>query len=111
MIRRIPKRGFHNKFAITVATINVSDLERLFEAGAEVSPEILKQNKTIKSRYDVLKILGNGTLTKSLKVSAHRFSKTAREKIEQAGGTVSEVTVKTTVAEKQKQAKQMAAAK
>ena len=111
MIRRIPKRGFNNKFALTVVTINVSDLDRIFESGAEVSPQTLKQNKTIKSRYDVLKILGNGTLTKSLSVSAHRFSKTARVKIEQAGGTVSEITIKTSVAEKQQQAKQAAASK
>ena len=111
MIRRIPKRGFNNKFALTVATINVSDLEQLFEAGAEVSPQVLKENKKVKSRYDVLKILGNGNLTKSLTVTAHRFSKSAREKIEQAGGTVNEIAVKTTVAEKKRQAKEAAASK
>lgn len=111
MIRRIPKRGFNNKFALTVATINVSELEQLFEAGAEVSPQVLNENKNIKSRYDVLKILGNGNLTKSLTVTAHRFSKSAREKIEQAGGTVNEIAVKTTVAEKKRQAKEAAASK
>ena len=111
MIRRIPKRGFNNKFALTVATINVSELDRLFEAGAEVSPQVLKKNRTIKSGYDVLKILGNGNLTKSLTVTAHRFSKTAREKIEKAGGTVNEVALKTTVAEKKRQAKEAAASK
>ena len=111
MIRRIPKRGFNNKFALTVATINVSELEQLFEAGAEVSPQVLKENNKIKSRHDVLKILGNGNLTKSLTVTAHRFSKAAREKIEQAGGTVNEIAVKTTVAEKKRQAKEAAASK
>jgi large subunit ribosomal protein L15 len=111
MIRRIPKRGFNNKFALTVATINVSELEQLFEAGAEVSPQVLKENNKIKSRHDVLKILGNGNLTKPLTVTAHRFSKAAREKIEQAGGTVNEIAVKTTVAEKKRQAKEAAASK
>ena len=102
MVRRVPKRGFNNKFALTVATVNVSDLEAKFEAGAEVTAETLREHNLAKSRYDVLKILGDGELTKSLKVSAHRFSQSAREKIEKAGGEVLEVKVKVTVAEKKK---------
>ena len=91
MFRRIPKRGFNNKFALVVGTVNVADLEANFEAGEEVTSETLRARDLAKYRYDVLKILGDGTLTKKLTVSAHRFSKTAREKIEQAGGTIVEL--------------------
>ena len=67
--------------------VNVRDLERVFDAGSEVTPESLKASRLIRSiRVDV-KILGEGELTKRLAVSAHGFSKTAREKIEAAGGT------------------------
>jgi large subunit ribosomal protein L15 len=59
-----------------------------FAAGEEVSPETLRARGLLKHRYDELKILGNGDLTKSLKVSAHRFSVSAREKVEKAGGEV-----------------------
>jgi large subunit ribosomal protein L15 len=68
--------------------VNVSELERVFDAGTEVTPELLKAKRLIRSiRVDV-KILGHGELTKKLTVSAHGFSKTAREKIEAAGGTI-----------------------
>lgn len=91
LVRRIPKRGFNNMWALTVASVNVGELDELFESGEEVSPETLKAKGRLKSRYDVLKILGNGQLTKKLKISAHRFSQTAREKIEQAGGQLVEL--------------------
>ena len=67
------QRGFHNKFALEVAIINVGDLERRFEANEEVSPATLKTRGLVKGQYDVLKILGDGELTKSLKISAHQF--------------------------------------
>ncbi len=86
MVRRIPKRGFNNKWAVTVAIVNTGDLERLYENGEEVTPESLKEKSVVKHRYDVLKVLGEGTLTKKLTVSAHRFSKSAMEVIEKAGG-------------------------
>ena len=86
MFRRIPKRGFTNKWALKVGTVNVSDLEERFEAGEEVTPEALREKDLAKYRYDVLKVLGDGEIKKSLKVSAHRFSKSAKEKIEKAGG-------------------------
>ena len=86
LVRRIPKRGFHNRFAQTVAIVNVGDLEARFSAGDEVTPETLKQKSLARGRYDVLKVLGNGDLTKKLKVAAHRFSDSAKEKIEKAGG-------------------------
>jgi len=86
LVRRIPKRGFHNRFARTVAVVNVGDLEKRFDAGAEVTIDALKARNLAKGRYDLLKILGNGQLTKQLKISAHRFSRSALEKIQQAGG-------------------------
>ena len=88
LVRRIPKRGFTNRFALRIGTVNVADLERVFAAGDEVNPQTLREKSLLKHRYDELKILGNGQLTKSLRVSAHRFSGSAREKIEQAGGQV-----------------------
>ena len=87
VVRRIPKRGFNNRWALKVGTVNVSDLESVFEAGAEVTPELLKERDLAKYNYDVLKILGDGEITKKLTVSAHRFSGSAKEKIEKAGGT------------------------
>lgn len=105
MVRRIPKRGFNNKFADVVAIVNLSDLEQLFDAGAEVSPETLREKSQLKQRYDELKVLGNGRLTKKLKVSAHRFSKSAKEQIEKAGGEVVVLPGKIAVKVKQKQKK------
>lgn len=105
LVRRIPKRGFTNSFAVTVVAVNVGDLEAGFEAGDTVSPESLKERGIVKGRYDVLKILGDGDITKKLTVSAHRFSASAKEKIEKAGGTVEPLKLKTTVAEKKAAAK------
>ncbi len=86
LIRRIPKRGFNNRWALRVAVINVSQLERHYEDGDEVTLESLRAKNLAKGRFDVLKVLGNGQLSKKLKVVAHRFSRSAKEKIEQAGG-------------------------
>ncbi|MEL7496206.1 MAG: 50S ribosomal protein L15 [Planctomycetota bacterium] len=106
MIRRIAKRGFNNKFALKIGEVNVADLEANFEAGEEVTPETLKTKALANYRYDVLKVLGKGEITKKLTVSAHRFSKSAREKIEKAGGTVVELPGKKPVVKnKQKSAK------
>jgi large subunit ribosomal protein L15 len=102
LVRRVPKRGFNNRFALTVVAVNVGDLERAFEAGEEVTPESLRKRALAKRRYDLLKILGDGDLTKKLKVTAHRFSKSAREKIEKAGGEVVVLSGKTAVSEKPK---------
>jgi large subunit ribosomal protein L15 len=89
------QRGSTSKDALPIGPhrtvtqeLNVRDLERVFEAAAEVTVDSLKEKGLIRSlRYDV-KILGEGELTKKLTVTAHRFSATAREKIEAAGGTV-----------------------
>jgi len=86
LIRRIPKRGFHNRWAQSVAIVNLRDLDKAFEDGAEVNAETLKSKDLVKGRYDLLKVLGDGSLTKKLKISAHRFSRSALEKIRQAGG-------------------------
>lgn len=88
LVRRVPKRGFHNQFAVSVAVVNLGQIEQCFEAGAEVTPEALQAHSLAKGRYDVLKILGDGELTKQVTVAAHRFSKSAQAKIEQAGGKV-----------------------
>jgi len=90
--RRLPKKGFNNKnFRTEYAILNVRDLEDLFAAGEEVSPQASKDKGIMKKREMLLKILGKGDITKALTVSAHRFSVTAREKIEKAGGTVIEI--------------------
>ena len=88
LFRRIPKRGFNNKFAYDIGEVNVGDLDAVFEAGEEVTPETLRAKDLAKYRYDLLKILGHGELTKKLKISAHRFSASAKEKIEKAGGEI-----------------------
>jgi large subunit ribosomal protein L15 len=86
--RRVPKRGFNNPFGPKVKAVNVADLEAAFSAGDEVTLDTLKARNLAKGRFDVLKVLGDGELKKKLKVTAHRFSKTAEEKIKAAGGEV-----------------------
>jgi len=86
LIRRIPKRGFHNAWARTVLAINLSALDGAYESGAHVTIESLREKHLARGRFDELKILGDGALTKTLKISAHRFSRSALEKIQQAGG-------------------------
>ncbi len=88
LVRRIPKRGFHNQWGRDVAIINLSQLEQAFDAGAEITPDALRDRGLLKGRYDFLKVLSQGDLTKKFKVSAHRFSKAAEEKIRQAGGEI-----------------------
>ena len=88
LVRRVPKRGFNNQWARSVFCVNVGDLNEVFQDGDEVTPAALQKVDLAKGRYDDLKILGNGELTKKLKISAHRFSKSALEKIQAAGGEV-----------------------
>ncbi len=92
LIRRIPKRGFHNQFGQTIAVVNVGQLDAAFAAGEEVTLRSLKAKNLAKGRYDVLKVLGAGELTKKLKISAHRFSASALEKIEKSGGEANVLT-------------------
>ena len=85
--RRIPIRGFNNKnFVTRYATINLSDLEKFFNDGDVVTPEVLKERKIIKKQLSGVKVLGNGELTKKLTVKANRFSSKAVTKIENSGG-------------------------
>lgn len=86
LARRIPKRGFNNRWALAVSVVNVGDLQDAFNEGDEVTLAALKAKNLAKGRFDVLKVLGDGELTKKLKISAHRFSKSALEKIQKAGG-------------------------
>ena len=89
LFRRMAKRGFNNKaFADVVAILNVATLEEAFAKGDTVDLESLRAKGLAKGRFDLLKILGQGELSKSLTVVADRFSKSAVEKIEAAGGTV-----------------------
>ena len=83
--RRIPKRGFNNIFAKTIAAINVSALNA-FEDGAEVTAEALVEKGIVKAACDGIKILGNGTLEKKLTVKVAAYSASAKQKIEAAGG-------------------------
>jgi large subunit ribosomal protein L15 len=91
IIRQIPKRGFNNRHGLIVAAVNVDDLEVCFAAGAEVTPKTIKEAGLAKGIWHELKILGDGKLGKALKVSAHHFSTQARQKIEAAGGTVTQL--------------------
>jgi large subunit ribosomal protein L15 len=88
--RRLPKRGFTNIFKKDYAVVNVSDLER-FDNGASVDEAALRQAGLVKGQHDGVKILGDGELSKKLTVSATKFSKSAREIIEKAGGTCQEI--------------------
>lgn len=87
LYRRLPKRGFTNIFAKTYVEINVERLN-VFENGTEVTPELLLSKGFASKLMDGVKILGNGELQKSLTIKATKFSKTAIEKIEAAGGKV-----------------------
>lgn len=83
--RRLPKRGFTNIWALEYSEINVGELNN-FEDGTEITPELLKSLGIVKKLKDGLSVLGAGELTKKLTIKASRFTKTAAEKIEAAGG-------------------------
>lgn len=100
MMRRVPKRGFINSFADDTVAVNVSDLCEVFDAGAEVTPDILEAKGIVKKRFDRIKILGDGEVTKALKISAHGFSASAEQKIVAAGGTVTKLKVRQTPKER-----------
>lgn len=83
--RRLPKRGFHNPFRTKVAVVNLDKLER-FPPGSEVTPESLAERGLVHGKTTLIKILGDGSLTRALTVKAHNFSAKAKEKIEASGG-------------------------
>ena len=89
--RRLPKRGFTNIFKKQWIEISLAKIEENFKAGDDVTPEVLHERGLIKkAKHDVV-VLGTGELSKPLKISAHRFTKSAREKIEKAGGAVVQI--------------------
>jgi large subunit ribosomal protein L15 len=90
LVRRIPKRGFRNIFKTEYEVLNVELLNK-FEANTDVTPELLKERGMVKGKGR-LKILGNGEVSVPLKVKAHKFSKSAREKILKAKGEVEQLT-------------------
>jgi large subunit ribosomal protein L15 len=89
--RRLPKRGFTNIFKKQWLEVSLAALDKHFSADEEITPEVLHTRGLIKkAKHDVV-VLGNGEVSKALRVSAHRFTKSAREKIEKAGGAVVEL--------------------
>ena len=84
--RRVPKRGFHNPFRQEFEVVNLDALEELFDAGAEVTPDVLRERGLV-SRTGRIKVLARGDISKGLTVRAHKFSGKAAEKIAAAGGT------------------------
>jgi large subunit ribosomal protein L15 len=88
MPRRIPKRGFKNPNRVEAFPINVSLLEKMFDAGSTVDLEILRSKGIVPKLVETVKILGEGELTKKLTLKVHRVSETAKSKIEAAGGSV-----------------------
>lgn len=90
LYRRIPKRGFTNIWRTDYATVNVDDLNK-FDEGAEITKDSLIEAKLIRRNSQLVKILGDGKMDKKLTVKANKFSKSAKEKIEKAGGKVEEI--------------------
>ncbi len=91
LYRKLPKRGFHNKFATIYAIVNVGQLEHKYNDGDVVTIENLCEKKLVRKLCDGVKILGNGDLTKKLTVQATVFSAAAKEKITAVGGQAEEV--------------------
>ncbi len=110
MVRRIPKRGFHNRFASTVFAINVGELNDAFDGSVEITPSLIRSSGLVKVVSDQIKILGEGEVNKPLKVVVTQISQSAREKIEKAGGSVTVVPVKKSIRQRilAKKAKQQA---
>ncbi len=90
LARRMPKRGFQPPRRTEYAILNLDALCR-FEPGTEVTPELVQKVGLVRNIRDGLKILGTGSIDRPLKVRAHRFSQTARARIEEAGGTCEEI--------------------
>jgi large subunit ribosomal protein L15 len=86
MPRRIPKRGFKNPFRVAAYAINVGTLEDTFDVGAVIDVDALRARGLVPKKASIIKILGEGELSKKLTVRAHKFSAMAKEKVEKAGG-------------------------
>ena len=85
--RRVPKRGFHNPFRVEYAVVNLDAIAERFEAGTDVTPELLRERGLIPRGAGLVKVLGRGELSKALTIQAHRFSGKAAASIAAAGGT------------------------
>ena len=84
--RRVPKRGFHNIFRVEYAVVNLDTLAEVFEAGSEVTPDLLRERGVVRKKGVPIKVLGRGEFSKKLTVRAHKFSESATQKIAAAGG-------------------------
>ena len=84
--RRVPKRGFHNPFRTEYAVVNLDAIEKQFESGAEVTPELLREKGLVHGKRAPIKVLARGDVSKKLTVKAHKFSGKAAEKLAAAGG-------------------------
>ncbi|MCR4373669.1 MAG: 50S ribosomal protein L15 [Acidobacteria bacterium] len=84
--RRLPKRGFTNPFRVEYAIVNLDTLVEVFDAGSDVTPELLRERGLVREKRALIKVLGRGDVTKKLTVRAHKFSGTAAQKIAAAGG-------------------------
>jgi len=103
LVRRIPKRGFNNRWSLSVAVVNLGQIDKAFDVGEDVSLESLATKNLAKGQFDLLKVLGDGELTKKLNISAHRFSKTAIDKISKSGSKAVVLPGKTPVEVKKRQ--------
>jgi large subunit ribosomal protein L15 len=110
LVQRIPKRGFNNRWALKVVVVNLGQIDESFEKGEEVTLESLAAKNLARGRFDVLKVLGDGDLKKKLKISAHRFSASAKEKIEKSGGEMVLLPARTPVEDKKREQRKAAAA-
>ena len=93
---RTPKRGFNNRFATDVVGVSVGAINGAFEEGSEITPADIRHRGLVKVRFDELKILGDGEVTKKLNLVVTRISQSAKAKVEAAGGTVKVVAAKRT---------------
>jgi large subunit ribosomal protein L15 len=85
--RRVPKRGFTNIFRVEYAVVNLDTIGEVFDAGSEVTPEVLRERGLVRETGIPVKVLGRGDLSKKLTVRAHKFSGSAAQKIAAAGGS------------------------
>jgi large subunit ribosomal protein L15 len=85
--RRVPKRGFTNPFRVEYAVVNLDTLVEMFETGATINPDVLRERGIVRETRIPVKVLGRGDLAKSFTIQAHKFSGSATKKIEAAGGT------------------------
>lgn len=99
LVRRLPKFGFNSPFKRHYEVVNVASLDNRFQSGETVDPATLASKNLVRSETSLVKVLGEGNLTKKLTVRAHRFSKSAIQKINSAGGKIEEIKIAGTESE------------